>query len=156
MFRKVFKSSNTSSYLHHILVSSIKVHISTKSQLGKFLTYTCFPETQHQTINILVGVHSGTSNNIFMKSLSFYRQQILLPVDGMQNSHHWYVMLARATTRLLINSEGSKSNNACTVYLRYHHTIGKECTLVRPELAKSSLIVEHQRKRGKRPYSASD
>ena len=61
-----------------------------------------------------------------MKILSFYRQQIILPVDGMQNSHHWYVMLARATTGLLINIEGSKSNNACTVYLRYHHTIGTE------------------------------
>ena len=63
---------------------------------------------QHQTLNILVGKHTGTSNNMFMEILLFHCQQIPSRVNGMQNTHHWSVMLSRAAMRLLTRTGGGK------------------------------------------------
>ena len=63
---------------------------------------------QHQALNILVGKHIGTSNNIFMEILLFHCQQIPSRVNGMQNTHHWSDILSRAAMRLLISTGGGK------------------------------------------------
>ena len=43
-----------------------------------------------------------------MEILSFHCQQISSRVDGMQNTHHWSVILTCVTMRLLIRTGGGK------------------------------------------------
>ena len=72
-----------------------------------------------------------------MEILSFHCQQISSRVDGMQNTHHWSVIMTRAAMRLLIRTGGGKIKQ----YMFSHRTIETKRTLVRPMLAKSKLIV---------------
>ena len=43
-----------------------------------------------------------------MEILLFHCQQIPSRVDGMQNTHHWSVILSRAAMRLLMRTGGGK------------------------------------------------
>ena len=83
-----------------------------------------------------------------MEILVFHCQQILSRVNGMQNTHHW------ATCRhAAVNTHRGRQDQIIHAQLSHYRNKMYFSWL---KLAKSKLIVQHQREKGKKPYSVFD
>ena len=83
-FEKYLHHKNFRLHTSHI-IGKHQSHISVKSWLGEFLTYLS-PKVQHQTINILVNILNGTSNNISILHIIIAMSTNVNLVVGMRGS----------------------------------------------------------------------